>query len=467
MLQSAGVSDETITSVGLTAGTDAAPAPMPMLVVAVHCDRPMTAPSRHVLDGIDEVRFARGDARWQRDGRTLRLQIADPRMSSDHGRLVRTTAGWVLDDPGSKNGCIVNGHRTRSHALADGDIFELGHTVCFHRVAPPTTGALDTDGDRLERPLLEGGTFVAALELELARLARIAATDVPVLVYGETGTGKELVARAIHDRSARPGPFVAVNCGALPAALVEGELFGARKGAFSGAVTDRPGLVRSANGGTLFLDEIAELETGSQAAFLRVLQEREVLPLGETRPIKVDVRFCAATHQDLDDMVERGKFRRDLFARLHGHAITLPPLRQRREDLGLLVRALLRHIPDGARARLSTSATRLLFRHAWPGNVRELEKTLARAIALAGHDAITPDHLPEALRRERADATNRPPPANLDDGELGSHLSALLTEHAGNIAAVARAMGKEPMQIRRWVRRFGFDLDSFRRGSQS
>jgi DNA-binding NtrC family response regulator len=459
------VSDDTITSVSLgrTHSDDDALMPSPQLIIALDSDHPLAAPRRHLLEDLDVVTFGRGDALCRRDGRTLTLRLPDPRMSSDHGRLAREAGGWVLDDPRSKNGCVVNGVLSRRRVLVDGDVLELGHTFCLFRVAPSAAGAADLDADHLAAPRPELATFAGELERGFTRIVRIATTEVPVLVLGETGTGKEVIARAVHELSGRGGPFVAVNCGALPESLLEGELFGARKGAFSGAVADRPGLVRSADGGTLFLDEIAELRPQSQAAFLRVLQEREVMSLGDTRPVKVDVRFCAATHRNIEEMVDAGDFRRDLYARLYGYVIELPPLRQRREDLGVLTRALLKRLPGGERARFAPSATRLLFRHDWPRNVRELEKALASAVALADGRAITPDDLPEAIRREPPPRPAPAPAPAIDEATLRQRLVALLESHEGNVAAVARAMGKERMQIHRWARRFGLDLDSYRR----
>jgi transcriptional regulator with AAA-type ATPase domain len=446
-------------SLGRGGAEDESVAPVHQLVVVLDCDRPMLSPSRHRLDGLDEVRFGRGERGFCRDGVVLTLRHADVRMSTDHGRLVRGADGWLLDDPYSKNGCIVNGRPSRRHVLADGDLLELGHTMCLFRIARPASGPPDLDADALAVPARELATFSGLLEQQWSRLAKIAATEVPVVVLGETGTGKEIVARALHKLSGRSGSFVAVNSGALPETLLEAELFGTRKGAFSGALTDRVGLVRSADAGTLFLDEIAELRAHSQVALLRVLQEREVVAIGDARPIKVDVRFCAATHRDLDAMVERGEFRRDLHARLNGLTIALPPLRARREDLGMLVRALLSPIAGTEDTRFAPAAARMLFRHDWPGNVRELEKALASAVALAGDRAIEPGDLPIAIGRT-APAAARTPPASED--ELRAQVVALLREHAGNIAAVARAMNKEPVQIRRWIRRFGLDLDTFR-----
>jgi transcriptional regulator with PAS, ATPase and Fis domain len=292
-------------------------------------------------------------------------------------------------------------------------------------------------------------------------------------VRGESGTGKEVIARAIHRLSGRTGAFVAVNCGALPDTLVESELFGFRKGAFSGANEDRPGLVRSAEGGTLFLDEIGDLPAASQAAFLRVLQEREVMPIGANRPVPVDFRLVAATHRDLEVLVEKEAFRGDLLARITGFQVKLPPLRERREDLGVLIAVLLRRL-DPARAesvKFSVDAARAIFRHYWPANIRELEKSLGAAVVLAADSRIELDHLPAGVGAEHKQTTApntphptlEPPPLSVDDLRRKEQLHALLTEHAGNISAVARVMGKARMQIQRWIKRYGLDPESYKR----
>src|SRR5688572_568824 len=259
-------------------------------------------------------------------------------MSAEHARLTRSEAGWLLDDLGSKNGCVVNGTLTGRAVLRHGDLVECGHTFFAFREGPvPADAAPDMTVTQLPAPVPSLSTFVASLERGFHSLARIARTPVAVVLLGETGTGKEIVARALHELSGRPGHFIAVNCGALPEALIEAELFGHKRGAFSGAISDRPGLIRSADRGTLFLDEVGELPPESQVAFLRVLQEQEVVPVGDEKPIKVDSRLCAATHRDLDDLVATGKFRRDLYARLFGLVLELPPLRDRIEDLGILI----------------------------------------------------------------------------------------------------------------------------------
>jgi transcriptional regulator with GAF, ATPase, and Fis domain len=265
----------------------------------------------------------------------------------------------------------------------------------------------------------------------------------------------------MHDLSGRNGPLVAVNCGALPEHLVEAELFGYRKGAFSGAAEDRPGLIRSADRGTLFLDEVGELPLPAQASLLRVLQESEVMPLGATRPVKVDLRVLSATHRDLQSMVELAQFRADLLGRLSGFTLELPPLRERREDLGLIAGALLlRLFPDRAASlRLTPAAARALFRHSWPLNVRELEKCLGTGVALAGDEPVDLKHLPAVLHDPVAFAA---PQLTPDDRRQADQIRALLREHGGNISAAAQAMGKARMQIQRWIKRYRIDVREFK-----
>jgi len=235
-------------------------------------------------------------------------------------------------------------------------------------------------------------------------IAKIAEYKTTVLITGESGAGKELVARAIHRRSKRSGMFVAVNCGAIPENLLESELFGHKKGAFTDAVQDRRGLFEEATGGTLFLDEIGELPLGLQVKLLRVLEDEKIRRLGETRDLQVDVRIVTATHRDLPAETKAGRFRDDLFYRLNVLPIHCPPLRERREDIPLLID----HFLARNNARLGTSirgldteARRLLYEYAWPGNVRELENTIERAMVLSEGDTITAQDLPERVREAR------------------------------------------------------------------
>jgi DNA-binding NtrC family response regulator len=249
-----------------------------------------------------------------------------------------------------------------------------------------------------------------AMRALYVRMAKVAENDLNVLVHGESGTGKELVACAIHERSVRArGPFVALNCGAIPEALIDSELFGHTKGAFTGAAEARPGVFVEADGGTLLLDEIGELPAAVQSRLLRVLQEREVRPIGASGTRPVDVRVIAATHVDLDELVKAKRFRPDLFYRLNVVSVWLPPLRERIEDIPLLVAHLLekhavllkRPIPT-----LSHAFVHALERYAWPGNVRELENTIQCALALNSDEYFEVDALPEQFNKSTSAVAN-------------------------------------------------------------
>ena len=236
-------------------------------------------------------------------------------------------------------------------------------------------------------------------------IAKIADYKTTVLVTGESGTGKELVARAVHRRSSRRGgPFVAVNCGAIPENLLESELFGHKKGAFTDAVQDRRGLFEEAHTGTLFLDEIGELPLGLQVKLLRVLEDEKIRRLGEARDVQVDVRIVAATHRDVAAETKAGRFREDLFYRLNVLHIHVPPLRERRDDVPLLIEHFVARnnsrLGTGIRG-IDTEARRLLYEYAWPGNVRELENTIERAMVLAEGEQIVAADLPERIREAR------------------------------------------------------------------
>jgi transcriptional regulator with GAF, ATPase, and Fis domain len=383
----------------------------------------------------------------------------------------------VLEDAGSRNGTLKNGAPlTVRSTLEDGDVIELGRTFFLYR----ESASLDPGGDLDEALLAEVGAGMRTLSpiyaRELDRLARLARSAVSIVLIGESGVGKELLSRAVHALSGRPGPFLAVNCSSLPDGLLQSELFGYRKGAFSGALEDRPGLVRSADGGTLLLDEIGDLGPLGQGALLRVLQEGEVTPVGDTRPHKVNLRIVAATHRDLSALAATGAFRSDLLARLSGFVFQMPPLRDRREDVGVLIRALLPRIAkDPCSVSLSQEAAQALLAYRWPLNVRELEKCLAAAVAQSTHGKIQIDHLPPAVASAKvglgpARASEPPPslrpssrPPETKDVARRARIVALLHEHAGNISAVAREMGAARAQIHRWVRKYALDPASFRR----
>jgi DNA-binding NtrC family response regulator len=268
--------------------------------------------------------------------------------------------------------------------------------------------ALAAENLRLRSELAERFSFEniiavsASMQAVFATLRTVAGSDATVLITGETGTGKELVARALHHNSARrDGPFVAVNCAAIPETLLESELFGHVKGAFTGAVQNKKGKFEIANGGTLFLDEVAELGGPLQAKLLRALQEREIEPLGSTAPRRIDVRVVAATNQDFRSAVNAGTFRSDLFYRLSVVPIALPPLRERSEDIPLLVSHFLRKHAKGRDVGVTPEALGLLRGHHWPGNVRELENVCERIVLFLAGDTVTAADVPADLRSKQ------------------------------------------------------------------
>jgi DNA-binding NtrC family response regulator len=435
-----------------------------MLILVLECSRPRAGSVRYRLNDLTGVALGRGsERRAERTGTELTVRVPDKWMSSRHARIEPSFGRWVLTDTESKNGTIVDGHTTKRAVLTDGSLIELGHTllIFFERMS------IDADAPGMLELLPSEGpvgftTLMPAWGGELQRLRQIASSEIPMLIEGESGSGKEVLARAIHGQSGRGGAFVPVNCGALPDNLVESELFGYKKGAFSGAQQDHDGLVRAANGGTLFLDEIGDLPPSSQAALLRVLQEREVMPVGGTRAVPIDLRVVAATHRDLDDMVADGSFRHDLFARLAGFRVTVPTLAERRTDLGILIGALHARMFPADHPGFDIDAARLLLRYPWPLNVRELEQALATAQVLAGAEAIRAEHLPDTVRSGRPPGAPRPVVLNENDQKVRDQVVAALREHQGNVSAVARALDKDRKQIQRWIKRFGLDPGSYR-----
>jgi len=423
------------------------------LSIALDCEHVDAAPLRLSLARINQVEIGRGTERGvDRHTGKLRLDVQDRWASQVHARLLRNgTTGWVVEDADSKNGTRRNGARVTRSEVTDGDVVECGGTfLVLRRIDGPLP-----DVELSAEPSDVLRTLAPALERELAVLPKIARSRLSVVVRGESGTGKEVVAQAVHALSGRSGPFVAVNCGAIPPTLLESELFGTKKGAFSGA-EDRSGLVRSAEKGTLFLDEIAELPASSQAALLRMLQEGEVAPLGADKRFVVDVRVVAATNRPVEALIADGQFRRDLYARLRGYEVRLPPLRSRREDLGLLIASLLARIEPGRPPRrLARNAARALFMHPWPYHVRELEQVLRAAVAIAGGDEIQIEDLSLGAREPSSPA--KAPLAGRDQ------LVALLEKHGGNLSAIARELSTSRSQVQRLLSRHGLAADSPKR----
>ena len=308
-----------------------------------------------------------------------------------------------------------------------------------------------------ERPIGKERTFVDVLELA----ETVAPTDSTVLITGESGTGKEVLARYIHALSDRQDePFVSVNCGALPENLLESELFGHVKGSFTGAVRDKDGLFVAAKGGTFFMDEIGEMSPSLQVKLLRALQEREVVPVGSTQPVPIDVRIIAATNRDLEEEMRRGTFRSDLYYRLNVISLHMPALRDRSDDVPLLTEHFLElFTPEDRTLTITDEALERLRSYDWPGNVRELENALERAVVLADGDAIDVEHLPDRVvdpPTERLVSDTAPPNPTLEVIEKAYILWVLEAED-GNKARAAEALGIDPSTLYRKLNRYGVD----------
>jgi transcriptional regulator with AAA-type ATPase domain len=436
----------------------------PVLFVPLEADRPLARGARFSLAGVERVTIGRGDGRHalrSADGRSMSLRLPGRWVSTQHASIRAVGADFILEDLGSRNGTFVNGERVASAVLRQGDVVEIGRVFLSVRGAPAPDGPIvfDSDAARSSRPF-GLRTLLPELEESYAALTRIAQSMVPVLLLGPTGSGKEVLAREIHAQSLRTGPFFAVNCGALPSSLVESLLFGHVKGAFSGAARDEVGFVRSADGGTLFLDEIGDLPATSQAALLRVLQEHEVIPIGSTRAVRVDVRVVAATHRPIEALLGSGLFRDDLLARLKGYTHRLPALAARMGDFGVVLADVLMAVAGNRASRVAFTpeAARAMLAYRWPLNVRELEQAIASALALTPGDVIEACHLPAELFVPTIASMPSAPP----EDPLRDRIVALLQSHRGNVTAVARAMGKAPAQINRWLHRFNLEADSFR-----
>ncbi len=429
---------------------------------------PDVAPYTISLTGESEVILGRS--------RSARVQLEHRTVSREHARL-RISSAIDVEDLGSRNGTRVRGADLVAGQISVvglGEIFEVGSVVL--RILPERRSEVslgrrerrqaDSGRSALDTPEGWYAPASSAMRRVISSIEQVAASDMSVLLVGETGVGKEVCAELVHRQSPRAAnTFLRLNCSALPETLIESELFGYEKGAFTGATTARPGLIESANGGTVFLDEIAELPPAVQVKLLRVLDRRGVLRLGGRNEKNVDVRFVAATHKALDGEIAAGRFRQDLYYRLAGMAIRIPPLRERRDEIvplaeGFLSAAARRQSRAGV--ALSTDAIAALVRHPWPGNIRELRNAIERALVVCDGRLVDADHLSldvETTPHGRPTVTiPRPRTLSTEVEDLErNRIEAALETAGGNQSEAARQLGMSRgallARLRAWNKR--------------
>jgi len=405
-----------------------------------------TIPIRH--GGGDDVTAAQWYLRWLFPDRTGsithlrrpmvvigRAEDADAVLPSGQVSRHHAEVRWVgpvpvVRDLGSTNGVFLRGQRVHDAALQEGDILRIGDHVARVIVAVEPAAEVFR---RFEANLFGGPTLSSVLE----PLRKAARSDLPTVLEGETGCGKEVIARAIHTWSGRKGPFVAVNCAALPENLAEGELFGYRAGAFTGAQRSNPGHFRTADGGTLLLDEATDLPASLQPKLLRALESGEVTPLGTSQPVQVDVRVLVAAQDPLQQAVNQGAFRGDLFARISGITAQIPPLRERIDEIPFLFQSLLSMHAGGHPPALEAELIERLCLHDWPFNVRELDLSARRLLVLHGDkDRLSASDLEILGREEPLDAPGEQAPQNRNEHDLALLVRALRS-NGGNVAKAA------------------------------
>jgi len=387
-----------------------------------------------VEDEPSSVMLRQGDELTLGSGRAALMRVHDPAVSSLHCRLRVLDSGILVEDLASKNGLYVGGARVNSAVLSEsGAAFVVGRSAVSVRT-------VERDEQLSPSDPLPGVIGSSAPMLRVARLVRRhAKSRVPILLQGESGTGKDMVARAIHELGRHSGPYVPLNMAALPESLADAELFGHRRGAFTGAVSSRVGAFEQAHDGTLFLDEIAELPLSIQVKLLRVVEDGMVRAVGATQALRVSVRLVSASWAELDQRVLEGRFRADLYHRLATVVVELPPLRERRSDIAQLSHSLLRRMrADVGERVLSSAALSRLVAQSWPGNVRELGAVLYRAAASAEYE-IAARHVDEASRQ--APHARRP----------AQDAHALLELCAGNVSRAARTAGVPRSTFRAWL----------------
>jgi len=361
------------------------------------------------------------------------VSVEDRSLSRRHARIQAAKGHAIVEDQGSRNGTRVRGAKVAPNEPAEvpfGELFHLGNVACVVERGDASQPSGQPEQSR---------TSARARLDALVKL--VAPSDMSVLLHGETGAGKEVAARTIHASSPRKGgPFVALNCAALPENLLESELFGYEKGAFSGADRAKPGLFESAEGGTVFLDEIGDMPATVQAKMLRVLEDRQAQRLGALRPKPIDVRFVSASHRSLDDEVDAGRFREDLYFRLNGITLFVPPLRDRLDELPLLVDKFATEQAEKLgrkKPRVVPAAMSALAAHPWPGNIRELKNVIERAVVLAAGGDVEPQHVRLDAKAKKAAAPSSSPAG----GTERERILDALNKAAGNQTKAAELLG--------------------------
>lgn len=457
---------------GSSAGDEDTARPLPGLLLVSAAGQPAFAPCPVTEEEIELGR-----------AHSMLSAYPDGMLSRQHARVAFRDGAFVITDLGSRNGSSLNGQRfTGAIRATSGDVLRLGHSLFLLQedLSPLTEYGVRVQEQRVEGP---------ALQRILRSLGGIAQHSRTLFVSGESGSGKEALAQAFHDLGPRRGgPFIVVNCAVLPEGVAERLLFGAQKGAYTGATSSSEGYVSAASGGTLFLDEIADLNLAVQAKLLRVVENGEVVPLGSTRPHRVDLRICSATHTDLRGLVSNGKFRADLYFRLGAPQLRIPPLRERREEIPWLLARTVQQVAPSLQLRVALIEQCLLRK--WPGNVRELlaeGHTAALAALAAGSSAVGPEHLSAAAglsistvpapapdlsqelvgasseihagaEEEKAPEDQAPP----QESPSRAQVLAILIECRGNLSAAARALSLHRTQLRRYLERLGIDLSRVR-----
>ena len=376
-------------------------------------------------------------------GTDVDLMVLDPHVSRLHCELEPTPTGVVLRDLGSTNGTYVGGAAIREVILAPGVVAVLGSTKLIVESDAPTAEIVRFGSAASVSPLM-GAVF--------AMLEKLAPSDVTILLTGETGSGKDVLARAVHERSRRAaGPLVVFDCGAVTASLIESELFGHEKGAFTGAVAERAGAFERADGGTLFLDEIGELPLDLQPRLLRALEQRRVRRVGGSAELPVDTRVIAATNRDLGAEVTAGRFRQDLYFRVTAAVVEVPPLRARAEDLPLLVDQMLE-----GKARPTPAAMATLAAYEWPGNVRELRNVITTAVAMLDGDMLDVRHLmfPSTGRKDR-DLEQLPLAGRSLEAIERTAIKQTLEQEGGNKTRTARKLGIAASTLYEKLKKYG------------